>query len=137
MLAAIWIIGSLTSKAYKAEVQRRREALNRAKMDYDHLVSQIQQLGGLEGFIAKRAMLEKMKDEILGLPEEEKRDLAALHDTARERQKQKFLEGFLLMLPLFPALALRVKRRYGPLVLKQQRTLPDGALSKLGVLVII
>lgn len=130
MLAAIWIIGSLTSKAYKAEIQQRREAFNRAKMDYDHLVSQIQQLGGLEGFIAKRAMLEKMKDEILGLPEEEKRALVALHDTARERQKQKFLEGFLLMLPLFPALALRVKRRYGPLVLKQQRMLPDGALSK-------
>lgn len=99
-------------------------------MDYDHLVSQIQQLGGLEGFIAKRARLEKMKDEILGLPEEEKRDLAALQDTARERQKQKFLEGFLLMLPLFPALALRVKRRYGPLVLKRRQTLPDGALSK-------
>ncbi len=32
------IIGSLTSKAYKAEVQQRREAFNRAKMDYDHLV---------------------------------------------------------------------------------------------------
>lgn len=85
VLAAIWIIGSLTSKAYKAEIQQRREAFNRAKMDYDHLVSQIQQLGGLEGFIAKRARLEKMKDEILGLPEEEKRDLAALQDTARER----------------------------------------------------
>ncbi|MBZ6064274.1 helix-hairpin-helix domain-containing protein, partial [Escherichia coli] len=83
VLAAIWIIGSLTSKAYKAEVQRRREAFNRAKMDYDHLVSQIQQLGGLEGFIAKRTMLEKMKDEILGLPEEEKRALAALQDNAR------------------------------------------------------
>ncbi|EHV5986453.1 helix-hairpin-helix domain-containing protein, partial [Escherichia coli] len=96
VLAAIWIIGSLTSKAYKAEIQQRREAFNRAKMDYDHLVSQIQQLGGLEGFIAKRAMLEKMKDEILGLPEEEKRALAALHDTARERQKQKFLEGFFI-----------------------------------------
>lgn len=102
VLAAIWIIGSLTSKAYKAEVQRRREALNRAKMDYDHLVSQIQQLGGLEGFIAKRAMLEKMKDEILGLPEEEKRDLAALHDTARERQKQKFLEGFFIDVASIP-----------------------------------
>ena len=96
VLAAIWIIGSLASKAYKAEVQRRREAFNRAKMDYEHLVSQIQQLGGLEGFIAKRAMLEKMKDEILGLPEEEKRALAALYDTARERQKQKFLEGFFI-----------------------------------------
>ncbi|EOM2509232.1 helix-hairpin-helix domain-containing protein, partial [Escherichia coli] len=96
VLAAIWIIGSLTSKVYKAEIQQRREAFNRAKMDYDHLVSQIQQLGGLEGFIAKRAMLEKMKDEILGLPEEEKRALAALHDTARERQKQKFLEGFFI-----------------------------------------
>lgn len=59
VLAAIWIIGSLTSKAYKAEIQQRREAFNRAKMDYDHLVSQIQQLGGLEGFIAKRTMLEK------------------------------------------------------------------------------
>ncbi|ELJ9857120.1 protein kinase YegI [Escherichia coli] len=102
VLAAIWIIGSLTSKAYKAEVQRRREAFNRAKMDYDHLVSQIQQLGGLEGFIAKRAMLEKMKDEILGLPEEEKRDLAALHDTARERQKQKFLEGFFIDVASIP-----------------------------------
>lgn len=130
VLSAIWIIGSLTSKAYKAEIQQRREAFNRAKMDYEHLVSQIQQLGGLEGFIAKRAMLEKMKDEILGLPEEEKRALAALHDTARERQKQKFLEGFLLMLPLFPALALRVKRRYGLLVLKQPQMLPVVALSK-------
>lgn len=34
------------------------------------------------------------------------------------------------MLPLFPALALRVKRRYGPLVLKQQRMLPVVGLSK-------
>lgn len=96
VLAAIWIIGSLTSKAYKAEIQQRRETFNRAKMDYDHLVSQIQQVGGLEGFIAKRTMLEKMKDELLGLPEDEKRELAALHDTARERQKQKFLEGFFI-----------------------------------------
>lgn len=102
VLAAIWIIGSLTSKAYKAEIQQRREAFNRAKMDYDHLVSQIQQLGGLEGFIAKRTMLEKMKDEMLGLPEEEKRALAALHDTARERQKQKFLEGFFIDVASIP-----------------------------------
>ncbi|HAY3852417.1 TPA: protein kinase YegI [Escherichia coli] len=102
VLAAIWIIGSLTSKAYKAEVQQRREAFNRAKMDYDHLVRQIQQVGGLEGFIAKRTMLEKMKDEILGLPEEEKRALAALHDTARERQKQKFLEGFFIDVASIP-----------------------------------
>lgn len=102
VLAAIWIIGSLTSKAYKAEIQQRREAFNRAKMDYDHLVNQIQQLGGLEGFIAKRAMLEKMKDEMLGLPEEEKRALAALHDTARERQKQKFLEGFFIDVASIP-----------------------------------
>ncbi|RQN31093.1 helix-hairpin-helix domain-containing protein [Escherichia coli] len=103
VLAAIWIIGSLTSKAYKAEIQQRREAFNRAKMDYDHLVSQIQHLGGLEGFIAKRAMLEKMKDEILGLPEEEKRALVALHDTARERQKQKFLEGFFIDVASIPS----------------------------------
>ncbi|EFG1984198.1 helix-hairpin-helix domain-containing protein [Escherichia marmotae] len=96
VLAAIWIIGSLASKAYKAEVQRRREAFNSAKMDYDHLVNQIQQAGGLEGFIAKRTMLEKMKSELLGLPEEETQALAALHDTARERQKHKFLEGFFI-----------------------------------------
>lgn len=41
------------------------------------------------------------------------------------------------MLPLFPALALRVKRRYGPLVLKQPRMLPVVGLSKLKGLVII
>ena len=81
-------------------------------------------------FIAKRMMLEKMKDEILGLPEEEKRALVALHDTARERQKQKFLEGFFIDVASIPALALRVKRRYGPLVLKPRQMLPDAALSK-------
>ncbi len=43
-----------------------------------------------------------MKDEILGLPEEEKRALAALHDTARERQKQKFLEGFFIDVASIP-----------------------------------
>lgn len=41
------------------------------------------------------------------------------------------------MLPLFPALALRVKRRYGLLVLKQPRMLPVVGLSKLKGLVII
>ena len=35
------------------------------------------------------------------------------------------------MLPLFPALALRVKRRYGPLVLKQQRMLPDVGVKQV------
>ena len=50
-------------------------------------------------------MLEKMKDEILGLPEEEKRALAALHDTARERQKQKFLEGFFIDVASIPGVA--------------------------------
>lgn len=43
-----------------------------------------------------------MKDEMLGLPEEEKRALAALHDTARERQKQKFLEGFFIDVASIP-----------------------------------
>ncbi len=71
-----------------------------------------------------------MKDEILGLPEEETRS----GSTSRHRKGTAEAEVsggiFLLMLPLFPALALRVKRRYGALVLKQQRMLPDGALSK-------
>ncbi len=137
VLAAIWIIGSLTSKAYKAEIQQRREAFNRAKMDYDHLVSQIQQLGGLEGFIAKRTMLEKMKDEMLGLPEERNALWQHFRTPQGNGRSRSFWRDFLLMLPLFPALALRVKLRYGPLVLKQQQTLPDGALSKLKVLVII
>ena len=59
-------------------------------------------MGGLEGFIAKRTMLEKMKDELLGLPEDEKRELTALHNTARERQKQKFLEGFFIDVASIP-----------------------------------
>lgn len=39
---------------------------------------------------------------MLGLPEEEKRALAALHDTARERQKQKFLERFFIDVASIP-----------------------------------
>lgn len=65
-------------------------------MDYDYLVRQIQQVGGLEGFIVKRTMFEKMKDEIFGLSEEEKRVLVVFYDIVRERQKQKFLEGFFI-----------------------------------------
>ncbi|EFC7784186.1 hypothetical protein IPV07_003624 [Shigella flexneri] len=52
-------------------------------------------------------------------------------------RSRSFWRDFLLMLPLFPALALRVKRRYGLLVLKQQQVLPVVALSKLKGLVII
>ncbi len=67
-----------------------------------------------------------MKDEILGLPEEENLALAALHDTARERQKQKFLEGFFIDVASIPALALRVKRRYGLWVSKQRHVTRRG-----------
>lgn len=65
-------------------------------MDYDYLVCQIQQVGGLEGFIVKWMMFEKMKDEIFGLLEEEKCVLVVFYDIVREWQKQKFLEGFFI-----------------------------------------
>lgn len=72
-----------------------------------------------------------MKDEILGLPEEEKRALAALHDTARERQKQKFLEGFFIDVASIPGVGPARKAALRSLVLKQPRMLPVVGLSKL------
>lgn len=130
VLAAIWIIGSLTSKAYKAEIQQRREAFNRAKMDYDHLVSQIQQLGGLEGFIAKRARLEKNEgrnSRVTGRRE------TRSGSTSRHRKGTAEAEvsgRIFIDVASIPGVGPARKRRYGPLVLKQQRMLPDGALSK-------
>lgn len=70
-----------------------------------------------------------MKDEILGLPEEEKRALAALHDTARERQKQ-FLEGFFIDVASIPGVGPARKAALRSLVLKQPQMLPVVALSK-------
>ncbi len=87
-------------------------------MDDDHLSRQIQQVGGLARFYRQRTMLEKMNTKFSGLPEEETRwqHFMTLQGNGRSRS---FWRDFLLMLPLFPALALRVKRRYGLLVLKQ------------------
>jgi DNA-binding helix-hairpin-helix protein with protein kinase domain len=55
------------------------------------LVERIQREVGPQAFLAKRTVLEKLRNEHQGLPEAERLALLQLDSTARERQKQKFL----------------------------------------------
>ena len=71
-----------------------------------------------------------MKDEILGLPEEEKRALAALHDTARERQEAEVSGGIFIDVASISGVGPARKAALRSLVLKQPQMLPVVALSK-------
>jgi len=63
-----------------------------SKLEYDELVQRAQRAVGPEGFQAKRAELAKLRDEYQALPQAEQQAIDQLHSTARERQKQKFLD---------------------------------------------
>lgn len=71
-----------------------------------------------------------MKDEILGLPEEEKRALAALQDNAKGTAEAEVSGGFFIDAASIPGVGPARKAALRSLVLKPPQTLPDGALSK-------
>lgn len=89
-----WLIaGSAGSSKRKAEKIRRRSIRDSAKQSYEKLVECAKRETGPEGFHAKHAELRKLRDEYQALPQKEKTELDNLHSTARERQKQCFLDS--------------------------------------------
>ena len=87
-----WFVASnIGAKERTAEKSRRSATLQSATTEYNTLVERIQREVGPQAFLAKRTVLEKLRNEHQGLPEAERLALLQLDSTARERQKQKFL----------------------------------------------
>ncbi len=94
-LIAGWVGWTIAGKAGSTErateTQRRRDALQRAKQEYDQIVERTKKEAGPEGFNARKAELAKIRNELEKLPQLEKQEVDNLHATAHERQKQNFL----------------------------------------------
>lgn len=88
-----WFVASAIGATERtAEKSRRAAMLQSAMTTYNTLVARVQQEAGPQAFLSKRSELEKLRNEHLGLPEAERLALLQLDSTARERQKQRFLD---------------------------------------------
>jgi DNA-binding helix-hairpin-helix protein with protein kinase domain len=81
------------SPARAAERRSRQAALSEAERTYQQLVDRLKREAGPEGFLAKKAELEKLRIEYEQLSAMEAKEVDHLKSTAHERQKQKFLDG--------------------------------------------
>ena len=88
-----WVKADSTDNAERrAEKSRREEARNVARKTYEALEARIRKEAGPEGFNAKKQALGSLRDEYQRLGTTEQNDLAHLHATAEERQRQQFLD---------------------------------------------
>ncbi|CAI2122075.1 Uncharacterized protein with protein kinase and helix-hairpin-helix DNA-binding domains [Serratia fonticola] len=100
-----WTIASnVGASARAAETFKRRCVMDAARQEYDRLVEMVKKDVGPEGFYARQAELEKLRDEIENLPRIEKSEIDRLHTTARERQKQKYLNTLFIDNAVIPGL---------------------------------
>ncbi len=88
-----WFVASnIGGTERTAEKSRRATTLQSATTAYNTLVARTLQEAGPQAFLSKRNELEKLRNEHQGLPEAERLALFQLNSTARERQKQRFLD---------------------------------------------
>lgn len=101
----IWCIGGLIawamaantgSDARRVELNKRKAALDEATKEFAQLKAAVEKECGPEGFRSKKTELERLRDEYQRLPEVEKIEIDNLAATAKERQKQKFMERFFI-----------------------------------------
>ena len=90
------IAGNVGSEPRNRERAKRKSALDSAQKEFALLVDRLQNEAGPQGFMAKREELLKLKNEYSALPQLERQELDKLNATARERQKQKFLDSFFI-----------------------------------------
>jgi DNA-binding helix-hairpin-helix protein with protein kinase domain len=88
--------GNTGASERAAELAKRRSNFEEAKQEYDHLVERAKMAAGPEGFHARKAELAKLRNELEGLTGAENQEIKKLHSSAHDRQKQKFLDTFLI-----------------------------------------
>lgn len=88
--------GNVGETERRQERAKRRAVFDLAKKEFDEVVSKLEAEAGPKGFLSKKEELTKLKNEYSSLPQLERQELDKLNSTARERQKQKFLDGFFI-----------------------------------------
>jgi DNA-binding helix-hairpin-helix protein with protein kinase domain len=86
------VAGRIGASARAAEWAKRRRALETVGKEYGRIVEIAKQEAGPEGFRARLGELAKLREELENLPRAENQEIDRLRFTARERQKQKFLD---------------------------------------------
>lgn len=93
---ALSMTGGIGQDELRAERAKRRAELAQAQAEYRAMEARIRATASREAFDQKRVELTKLRDEYLGLPTVEKREIDKLHATAEARQKHQFLERFFI-----------------------------------------
>jgi DNA-binding helix-hairpin-helix protein with protein kinase domain len=94
LLGGAWSIAAAAGRKVRAaEKDRRADICRQVKSEYDRLLQVLRADTGPEMFLAKKAELSKVRDELQNLPALEKRAVDDLSKTAFERQKARFLDG--------------------------------------------
>ena len=95
-MAAWGMVGTIGEAERKAERSKRESALRDATQAMGAAEAIARSESGAELFIVRKQHLLNLRNEYACLAAIEQKDLAALHSTAQERQRQKFLEQFFI-----------------------------------------
>jgi DNA-binding helix-hairpin-helix protein with protein kinase domain len=92
----VWnMIGSDTPEL-AAEKQKRKNRMISAERAYQALVDRVRKETGPEGFNNRKKQLSDLRNEYVGLDAKEKVELDKLHQTAEQRQRDKFLDRYFI-----------------------------------------
>lgn len=96
ILIGAWIAwngaGSAGESERNEEKNKRSAALDEARREYQAVEKRVRDETGPEGFAAKKQELVRVREEYERLPATEKGQIEKLHATAKDRQKQQFLD---------------------------------------------
>jgi DNA-binding helix-hairpin-helix protein with protein kinase domain len=95
--AIVWsMLGGAESPELSAERVKRKNRLSSADRAYMSLVDKARSEVGPEGFNKRKAQLAELRNEYVGLATKEKTELDALHQTAEQRQRMKYLDRYFI-----------------------------------------
>ena len=90
------MIGSADSPEMAAEKTQRKNRMFSAERAYQALVERARKEAGPEGFNNRKKQLTDLRTEYAGLAGREKVELDKLHQTAEQRQRDKFLDRYFI-----------------------------------------
>lgn len=99
LILALLITGARTERADKKlgeERSKRRAALQVASQTWSQVYANWNALAGDKTFLEKRRELEELRTRYDSLGKDADRDLRQLEETARERQRQRYLDQFFI-----------------------------------------
>ncbi|MGO4479930.1 hypothetical protein AB4Z32_27200 [Massilia sp. 2TAF26] len=95
-------VGGSVSPELAAEKHKRTNKLISAERAYQALADRARKEAGPEGFNHRKKQLSDLRNEYVGLAAKEKVELDKLHQTAEQRQRDKFLDRYFIEIASIP-----------------------------------